>query len=74
MNFHIYPKDAPVSAVISGTDVETDVGLTVELMITLLEFTPVLRHLYTLNSSVITYPLPSKKFETPVTLVVFEAE
>ena len=70
----MYPKAAPVSEVTSGTVVEIVVGLTVELTVALFESTPVLKHLYTLNSSVITYPLQSKKLETPVTLVLFDAE
>ena len=54
INFHIYPKDAFASAVTSGTVVEIVIGLTVEFIVAPFESTPVLKHLYTLNSSVIT--------------------
>ena len=45
---------ASVSDVTSGTVVDTVVGFTVDATFEPLEFTPVLKHLYTLNSSVIT--------------------
>ena len=48
MNFHIYP-----SPVTCGFEVSTDVGFTVDATVEPLDV-PVLKHLYTLNSSVIT--------------------